>query len=43
MSKKGDVNWTPIYLVILAIIALILLMGIIKPMFQAAVSSIKPP
>ncbi len=36
---KGDMNWTPIYLLILAVIAAILLISVIKPMFQQAVSS----
>lgn len=34
MSNKGDVSWTPIYLVIVVVIAVILLLAIIKPMFQ---------
>lgn len=38
MNSRGDVNWTPIYLLILAAIAIILLARIIKPMFQAAVA-----
>lgn len=38
-SERGDVNWTPIYLLILAAIAVILLISVIKPMFQSAVSS----
>ena len=37
-SERGDVNWTPIYLLILAAIAAILLISVIKPMFQSAVS-----
>lgn len=36
LGKKGDVNWTPIYLIILAAIALILLVSVVKPMFQSA-------
>ena len=38
-DNRGDVNWTPIYLLILAAIAVILLISVIKPMFQSAVSS----
>ncbi|MFC2174412.1 hypothetical protein ACFLQ2_00895 [archaeon] len=38
MDKRGDVNWTPIYLLILAAIAAILLISVIKPMFQSAVA-----
>ena len=33
--KKGQ-NWTPIYMVIIIVIALILIFTIIKPMFQGA-------
>jgi len=40
MNTKGDVNWTPIYLLILAAIALILIVSVIKPMFQAAAGNI---
>ncbi|MCD6522769.1 MAG: hypothetical protein J7K68_03390 [Candidatus Diapherotrites archaeon] len=39
LNKRGDVNWTPIYILILAAIAIILLISVIKPMFQAAVQS----
>lgn len=38
-SERGDMNWTPIYLLILAAIAVILLISVIKPMFQSAVST----
>ncbi len=34
MSERGDVSWTPMYLVIVAVIAIILLLAVIKPMFQ---------
>ncbi|MBN3037609.1 MAG: hypothetical protein JW834_04130 [Candidatus Diapherotrites archaeon] len=37
--RRGDMNWTPIYLLILAAIAIILLVSVIKPMFQAAVET----
>jgi len=37
-NSKGDVNWTPIYLLILAAIAVILLISVIKPLFQSAVA-----
>ena len=36
MNARGDMNWTPIYILILAAIAVILLMSVIKPMFRAA-------
>ena len=39
MNNKGEVNWTPIYILILAAIAIILLVSVIKPMFQAASGS----
>lgn len=39
-GKRGDVNWTPIYLLILAAIAAILLISVIKPMFQSAALSV---
>ncbi len=38
-NNRGDVNWTPIYLLILAAIAGILLISVIKPIFQSAVAS----
>jgi hypothetical protein len=38
-SERGDVNWTPIYLLILAAIAAILLISVIKPLFQSALST----
>jgi len=38
-DNRGDVNWTPIYLLILAAIAMILLISVIKPMFQSAMAS----
>jgi len=34
MDESGEVGWTPIYLVIVLVIAAILLFAIIKPMFQ---------
>ena len=37
--RRGDVNWTPIYILILAVIAVILLISVIKPMFQGALAS----
>jgi hypothetical protein len=36
--RRGDVNWTPIYLLIVATIAIILFIQVIKPLFQQAVS-----
>jgi hypothetical protein len=42
-NQRGDVNWTPIYILILAAIAVILLVSVIKPMFQAAVQSSAMP
>lgn len=39
MNARGDVNWTPMYLLILAAIALILIVSVIKPMFQSAAGS----
>ena len=38
-SERGDMNWTPIYILILAAIAGILLISVIKPLFQTAVAS----
>lgn len=34
--EKGEMSWTPIYLVIVLVIAAILIYTIIKPMFQDA-------
>ncbi len=41
-GSKGDVNWTPIYLLILAAIAIILIFSVIKPMFQSAAVGLAP-
>ena len=40
LTRKGDVNWTVIYLLILAAIAVILLISVLKPMFMSASSSV---
>ncbi len=34
MNNSGDVGWTPIYLAIIVAIAVILMIAVIKPMFQ---------
>ena len=37
MSKrKGDTNWTPIYLILVLAIALILIVTFVKPLFKSA-------
>jgi hypothetical protein len=38
MRRGSEVNWTPIYILILAVIAAILLISVIKPIFQQAVT-----
>ncbi|MFH0835603.1 MAG: hypothetical protein V1834_00380 [Candidatus Micrarchaeota archaeon] len=35
-ARKGDTNWTPIYLVLVIAIALILIVTFIKPLFKSA-------
>lgn len=35
MDERGDVSWTPIYLMVIVAIAAILLFAVIKPMFAS--------
>lgn len=35
MKFKGQ-NWTPIYLLVIIVIAIVLILAVIKPMFQSA-------